>query len=157
MREARLGRVVFVLQWFVLLMWGWVVIGRAALGVEIGWIAVVGIFYSVFIVPLLYLPPVLTLFDRESRRAGVVPRGYAIATLIVWAALFAMAFFVPDASDVASSPSWASRVLGLSDDASGIVLTVTFGVAALAWVFAVFYAIGGIAQSRAARQGPSAV
>lgn len=156
MRYTRSGRFVFIAQWFAaVLLPLFLFVGRGLLGVELGWMALVGIVYSIYIIPAMYLPPILTLFDRETRARGFVRLGYAISCWVMWGAILVASLSIPDASDGPSLPSFLSLVFGLSEDDSAAVSGSAIIVVGLSWLAAIVTAIMGIVVGRRMPQAPA--
>jgi len=148
---APTGRTVFVAQWaLALALPMWIFLGRVLVGSEVGWMVVFGLIYGPIIVLLLLIPPIVALFDGEARRARSVRRAYAIASAVVWIALFLCGLALPDGGDDAPYPSALSRWFGLSDDASTVALLVLLLIALGGWIAALVTAALGIARSRSA-------
>lgn len=146
------GRFTVVGQWVLaVLLPAFVYVGRALVGAELGWMAVIGIaVYGLPTILLLMLPPVVTLFDRTTRPARTVRRPYAIATWVQWGALVVAGLTIPDAGDSGHLRSALSRWTGLSYEVSETVFYVAFGVLVVAWVTALAAALAGVAVSRRA-------
>jgi hypothetical protein len=143
------GRFVFVAQWVLaILMPAFVAVGRAIFGVEIGWMAVIGIWIGLPVIITLLLPPVLGLFDGPARRAGRVRSAVAVATIAMWVAMVVMAAAIPDGGDNGGFDSALTAWTGMSDDASMVVFVLFTFVAALAWLAAVVAAVVGIVRGR---------
>lgn len=148
MRISRSGRFVFVAQWFLaLVLWIWVVLGRGLLGVEMGWMALAGVVYSVVVVPALYIPPVLSLFDREVRAGATARSGYAVSSIVMWIALFVLGFVLPDAGDGGALPSFVSQAFGVSEEISAALCAVCAGAFLVGLLGAVAWAVAGIVRS----------
>lgn len=100
MNRTRLGRFVFVFQWFAaLLLPAFVIVGRMLVGAEIGWLFVFGMFYGVFIIAAMLLPPLITLADRGVRGLKSARRGYSITSLALWGAMVMVGLTLPDQGD----------------------------------------------------------
>ncbi len=154
MEITRFGRLVFIAQWvMVLALPLWVVAGRAALGVELGWMGVIGIVYSPVMIVALLLPPLVSLFDAEVRRAKAERSGYSRAMVLAWAATFFAAFALPDADDDGALDSALTAWTGMSELVSSTIALALFAVAGVALVVALVLAIRGIARSRSAANG----
>ena len=84
---VRSGRFVFVAQWvFAVLLPIFFFIGRGVVGAQLGWLSVLGVIYGFFVIVLLLVPPMMTLFDRTVRRQKRTRWGYALSTIVLWAA-----------------------------------------------------------------------
>ena len=149
MQLAPGGRGVAVAQWFLaVLLPVWMVIGRAILGAQLGWMVVLGILWGPVLVVLLLVPPIVTLFDAAARRAGGVRQAYAVSMYVVWGALFLSGFAIVDADDAALGSSLVTQWTALSEDVSDVLFLVLLGVALLGWVAAIVAAALGIAAAR---------
>jgi predicted RND superfamily exporter protein len=153
MQLARSGRFVFVAQWVAaLLLPVFFFIGRGFLGAELGWMAIIGIVYGAVVIALMFVPPILTLFDREGRRRGRTRSAYDIATFVLWAAFVVAAISVPDSSDSGHLDSALTVWTGGAVDyeASTDVFTGAAIVAGLAYLAVLALAIAGIVRGRRA-------
>lgn len=151
MRIARSGRFVFLAQWvlpFLLLLF--LVVGRGLVGSPLGWMAVIGIWVGLPVLIALYLPPLLTVFDRDVRATKATRTAYSIATGVLWIALVVTALAVVDGGDDGTSGSaltvWTGG--GLSAGASYALMTVAGLVATAALVISFVLAIVGIVWAR---------
>ncbi len=137
-------------QWvFAIVLPAFVIVGRALLGAEVGWMAVVGIVvYAAPTIVALLLPPVLTRFDRQAREAGTVRRIYAIACYVLWGGLVLAGLTIPDSGDNGHLRSVLSRWFGLSYEASEVVFYIALMTAVIAWAISLAVAASGIAVSR---------
>lgn len=143
-------RWVRVWQWILAVaLPAFVIVGRGLLGVEVGWMAIIGIVaYAAPTILALLLPPALTRFDREARDAKGVRQTYALACFVMWGGLFLCGLSIPDASDNGHLPSAVSLWLGLSYEASEILFYIALMVAVVAWAISLAVSIAGIATSR---------
>lgn len=129
-----------------------VILGRALLGAELGWMAVVGIVvYAAPTIIAMLVPPILTVFDHQARAARTVRRGYALASYLLWGSLFVAGLTIPDSGDNGHLRSVVSRWLPVSYEASEVIFYVALAVAVLAWALALAVAISGAFASRKAR------
>ena len=148
---ARSGRFVFVAQWvFAVLLPIFFFIGRGLVGAQLGWLSVLGVIYGFFVIVLLLVPPIMTLFDRTVRRQKRTRWGYALSTIVLWAALTIAALAVPDAGDGppldAALTVWTGGAI--SQDAAGSIFAVFAIITALAFVTAFSFALAGIVRWR---------
>lgn len=149
---GRSGRVVAVLQWFLAVtMPFFAVFGRVLFTGELGWLGVIGIFFSPGVVILLLVPPIVALFDREARRRRSVRVAYAWATIAIWVALFVIALTAPDSGDMRPYLSPLQVLTGISADATMAVTIALCAFAAAVWLLALACAIAGITRRRRAR------
>lgn len=150
MQIAVRHRWVNVWQWILaVVLPAFVIVGRALLGAELGWMAVVGIVvYAAPTVLALLLPPVLTRFDRQAREAGGVRRTYAISCFVLWGGLFLAGLSIPDSGDNGHLRSVVSRWFGVSYEVSEVVFYVALMAAVIAWAVSLAVAASGIAVSR---------
>lgn len=151
MRIAGTGRFVFIAQWvFAALLPIFFFIGRGFVGAELGWLSVLGIVYGLFAILLLLVPPLLTLFDTESRRLRRTRILYDVASIVLWLAIFVGALTVPDAGDSGHLNSALSTWTGLSYEASEAIFYGTAVVIGPAYLTALGAAIAGIVRGRGA-------
>lgn len=150
MQIAVRHRWVNVWQWILaVVLPAFVIVGRALLGAELGWMAVVGIVvYAAPTVLALLLPPVLTHFDRQAREARGVRRTYAISCFVLWGGLFLAGLSIPDSGDNGHLRSAVSRWFGVSYEVSEVVFYVALMAAVIAWAVSLAVAASGIAVSR---------
>ncbi|WP_106815458.1 hypothetical protein [Microbacterium timonense] len=150
MRIARSGRFVFVAQWVAAVVLPvFFFLGRGLVGAELGWMAILGIVYGLAVVALLLVPPLLTLFDREGRRARATRFAYDIATFVMWGAILLASLTVPDAGDSGHVDSAFMNWFGLSYEASEAVFATAAGIIGLAYLATFVLAIAGIVRGRA--------
>jgi hypothetical protein len=143
------GRFVFVAQWIMALALPiWVLGGRGILGVELGWMGVVGLFYAPIAIIALLAPAFTSLFDVEVRKTKTSRAGYSIAMTAGWAAMFLMGFVLPDANDDRALPSAFSKWFGIDEQVSSMLTTVCFFAAVAALLTALVLAIIGVQHSR---------
>lgn len=151
MRIARSGRFVFIAQWVLsVLLPVFFFLGRGLVGAELGWLGLLGIVYGLFVVALLLVPPLLTLFDREGRRARATRSAYDIATFVLWAAFVVGGLTVPDSGDSGHLDSAFTNWFGISYEASEALFAVAAGIIGLAYLATFVLAIAGIVRGRAA-------
>ena len=146
------GRFVFVGQWIAaVVLPAFFFVGRAFVGAEAGWLAVLGIVYGFFAILLLLVAPIITLFDREVRTAKRTRRWYDIATFVLWGAILLASLTVPDAGDGppldAALTVWTGGAVG--QEASTVICSVAGTIAGLAYVATVALAIAGVVRSAA--------
>jgi len=150
MQLAPNGRFVRIAQWVLaVVLPAFVYLGRALVGAELGWMAVIGIaVYGLPTILIMLVPPLVTLFDSEARAARSVRRAYAGATWVLWGALVVAGLTIPDSGDSGHLTSALSRWTGLSYETSEIIFYVAFAVSVLAWSAAVAAAGAGVVTSR---------
>lgn len=145
------GRFVFYAQWPVALFLPiFFFIGRGFVGAEVGWLGFFGIVYGLIVVALLFVPPVLTLFDREVRRARATRVAYDIASAVLWLGFLLGGLTVPDAGDSGPLDTALMTWWGISAAASAATFAVAFGLIGLSYLATLVTAIMGIARSRRA-------
>lgn len=148
------GRFVFVAQWVAaVLLPAFVFLGRGLVGAEIGWLSVFGLVYGPIVLLVLLMPPILTLFDREARRARATRVAYDVASAILWLALLVVGLTIPDAGDGGELNTVFMTWFGMPASTSTVFFAVAGTVAALAWLAAVVLAIMGVARGREAASG----
>ena len=145
------GRVAFILQWIVpvvltfFLFWG-----RAFVGAELGWLAVVGVVYGALLLIALYIAPVLTVFDRDVRPVASTRSSYTAVSCMLWLALVLMGLTVPDQADGPPVPAaltvWTGG--GVSIEMASFIFTLASIFALIMWVATIALAIIGIVRSR---------
>ncbi|MCT9819638.1 hypothetical protein N3K63_04980 [Microbacterium sp. W1N] len=149
MRIASFGRSIFVLQWiFAVLLPLFVFIGRGFVGAELGWMAVLGFVYGIFVIALLLLPPLLGLLDPIARRARSVRLIYAIAMIVQWVGLLVVGLTIPDSSDAGPLAPAVSVWTGLPIDIATTVFTAATLVATASWFVTLSTAVAGILRGR---------
>lgn len=144
MNRTRLGRFVFVFQWFAaVLLPAFVVLGRAFVGAEVGWLFVFGLFYGVFIIAAMLLPPLITLADRGVRGIKCARRSYSITSLVLWGAMVLVGLTLPDQGDGPplrpAVTVWTSDLISI--DAAGVICSVMVGAVGVAYVILLVLAI----------------
>ncbi|WP_345800835.1 hypothetical protein AAIB33_15380 [Microbacterium sp. AZCO] len=149
MRMAGSGRFVFIAQWVAaVLLPVFFFIGRGWVGAQLGWLAFLGIVYGIFVILVLLVPPLLTLFDTQSRRARRTRLAYDIATFVLWFALLLGALTVPDSGDSGHLESALSTWTGMSYETSQAVFVVASALIGLAYLGQVVTSILGIIRGR---------
>ena len=74
------GRFVFIAQWVLaVLLPVFFFLGRGFIGAEVGWVGIIGLVYGIIVIFVLLVPPLLTLFDGEVRKAKATRAGYDLA------------------------------------------------------------------------------
>ena len=151
MQSSVSGRIAFIGQWIAPVVFTFFLFwGRAFVGAELGWLSVVGIFFAIIMLILLYVAPVLTVFDRDVRPHATVSGSYSLVTYLLWIGLFVMALTIPDAADGPALPPaltvWTSG--GISIEMASFIFTLMFVFSAIMWVATVVLAIMGIVRSR---------
>ncbi len=146
MQIAGTGRFVFVAQWIAaVILPAFFFVGRAFVGADAGWLAVLGIVYGFFVILLLFVAPIITLFDREVRKAKRTRRAYDIATFILWGAIVLASLTVPDAGDGPPLDSaltvWTSGAIG--PEASSVICSIAGTIVGLAYLATLALAIAG--------------
>jgi hypothetical protein len=131
MRIAGSGRFVFIAQWVAaVVLPAFFFLGRGLVGAELGWLGIIGIVYGVIIIVVMLIPPIVTLFDREGRRARSTRLFYDIATFVLWGAILVASLTAPDSGDSGHLRSALSVWTGMSYEASEAIFTV-FGIVAV--------------------------
>ncbi|TDN91181.1 hypothetical protein EV279_0680 [Microbacterium sp. BK668] len=145
------GRFVFVAQWVAaVLLPVFFFLGRGAVGAELGWLALLGIVYGLFVILMLLVPPLLTLFDTEGRRARSTRLGYDISTFVLWLGVVVGSLTVPDSGDSGHLDSALSTWTGMSYETSQAVFIGAAVVIGLAYLAQFATAIAGIVRGRQA-------
>lgn len=144
MNRTRLGRFVFVFQWFAaFLLPAFVVVGRMLVGAEMGWMFVFGLFYGVFIVAAMLLPPLITLADRGVRGIKCARRNYSITSLVLWVAIVLVGLTLPDQGDGPplrpAITVWTGDLISI--DAAGAICGVVLVSVVVAYVILLVLAI----------------
>ena len=149
MRFAGTGRFVFVAQWvFAVLLPVFFFLGRGLLGAEIGWVGILGIVYGIFVILVLLVPPLLTLFDTQGRRARSTRLGYDVASIVLWLALLVGALTVPDSGDSGHLDSALSTWTGMSYETSEAIFYGTAAAIGLAYLAQVVLAVMAVVRGR---------
>jgi hypothetical protein len=145
------GRFVFIAQWVAAVVLPvWFFIGRGLVGAEVGWLFLGLLVYGIFVVVVLLVPPVITLFDREVRRAKSTRTGYSAASWVLWVAAILAAFVVPDQADGPPLDPAVTVWTGgaVSQQASEVIFLVLSGIIGLAYLAVFVLAILGVLRSR---------
>jgi hypothetical protein len=151
MHIARTGRFVFVAQWVAaVLLPVFFFLGRGVVGAQLGWMSVLGVVYGLFVVAILAVPPIMTLFDRTVRRGKATRFGYDIASFVLWGAFLLGALSVPDSGDSGHLDSALTTWTGgaITYETSEAIFTVAAAVIGLAYLATVVLGIIGIARWR---------
>ena len=153
MRITSSGRFVFRAQWVLpVLLTLFLLFGRGLVGSPLGWMAFIGIWIAFPLLIAMYVPPLLTLADREVRAAGATRRAYSIASWVLWVALVVTALTVVDGGDSGEVGSaltvWTGEAL--SSEASMTLMIVGGLVSLTALAVTFVLAILGIVRSRSA-------
>lgn len=151
MRIASTGRFVFVAQWVAaVLLPVFFFLGRGLVGAELGWLAVLGFVYGLFVIAVLMIPPILTLFDRTVRRGKATRFGYDVCSFVMWAAFVVAALTVSDAGDGPPLDSALTAWTGgaISQDASSTISTFAGAIIGVAYLAAFVFAVIGIVRWR---------
>ncbi|MDF2574921.1 MAG: hypothetical protein K0S05_1833 [Agromyces sp.] len=149
MRIARSGRFVYVAHWpAAVVLPLFFVVGRGLVGSELGFMVVIGMVFAPLAIVVLLVPPVLTQFDRESRRAYATRLGYDVASFVLWGACVLAALSVEDSFGFAGARSALSVWLGISSADSEAVFGAAVVVMGASYVAAVLLAIRGVARGR---------
>ncbi|GAA1922957.1 hypothetical protein GCM10009775_14220 [Microbacterium aoyamense] len=149
MHIAGTGRFVFITQWIAaVVLPAFFFVGRAFVGADAGWLAVIGIVYGFFVILLLLLPPLLTVFDREVRKAKATRRWYDTATFVLWGAFLVASLTVPDAGDSGPANTALTNWTGgfVTNDAAAVICGVAGIVIGLAYLATLVFAIMGIVR-----------
>jgi hypothetical protein len=153
------GRFVFVAQWVAAVVLPvWFFIGRGLVGAQIGWLFLGLLVYGIFVAVVLLVPPVITLFDREVRRAKSTRTGYSIASWVLWIAAILAALVVPDQADGPPLNSALTTWTGgaISQQASDTIFLVLSGIIGLAYLAVFVLAILGVMRARDPARAPDA-
>ncbi|MFH8251089.1 hypothetical protein ACH3VR_12035 [Microbacterium sp. B2969] len=149
MRFAGTGRFVFIAQWVLgVLLPIFFFLGRGVVGAELGWLAIVGIVYGILVIFVLLVPPLLTLFDTQSRRARKTRLAYDIPTIVLWVGLLLGALTVPDSGDSGHLDSALSTWTGISYETSQAIFYIAATIIGLAYLAQVVTSIMGIVRGR---------
>jgi hypothetical protein len=152
MQMTRLGRFVFVAQWFAaVVMPVFVFLGRGLVGAEIGWMVVIGMIYGIFVILLLLVPPLITLFDREVRAERTERTAFAITSIVLWAGLVLTGLSIPDSGDSGHLDSALMTWFGMPYEASTVIFTFASAIVGLSYLLTFVLAIIGIVRGSSAR------
>jgi hypothetical protein len=145
------GRFVFYAQWpAAVFLPVFFFIGRGNVGAEVGWLGFFGLVYGVIVIAVLLVPPALTLFDREVRRARATRLRYDIATAVLWLGFLLGGMTVPDAGDSGALDTVFMAWFGISAETSAALFALAAALIGLAYLAAFVTAVMGIARSRRA-------
>lgn len=158
MRITSSGRFVFRAQWVLpVLLTLFLLFGRGLVGSPLGWMAFIGIWIAFPLLIAMYVPPLLTLADREVRAAGATRRAYSIASWVLWVALVVTALTVVDGGDSGEVGSaltvWTGEALSSEVSMTLMIVGGLVSLTALAVTFVL--AILGIVRSRSAHPTPN--
>lgn len=129
-----------------------VLFGRGLVGAPMGWMTLIGIFVVPFVVVLMYVPPIIVVFDRDAKAVRSTRLLYSVASWVMWAALLVMMFTLVDGGDQPPFGSAVSAWGWMSSDASAGIFAVAFLLAVLGWVGALITAVIGVVESRRTRR-----
>lgn len=151
MHIASSGRFVFVAQWVAaVLLPVLFFLGRGLVGAQLGWMSAVGVVYGLFVIAILVVPPIMTLFDRTVRRGKATRFGYDIASFVLWSGFLVASLTVSDSDDSGRLDSalttWTGG--GITYATSEAIFTVAATVIGLAYLATVILGIIGIARWR---------
>lgn len=145
------GRFVYYAQWPVAVFLPvFFFIGRGFVGAEIGWLGFFGIVYGLIVMAVLLVPPVLTVFDREVRRARATRVAYDIASAVLWLGIVLGGLTVPDAGDSGQLDTALMTWFGISAPTSAAIFAISVGLTGLSYLATFAIAIMGIARARRA-------
>ncbi|MGL4256467.1 hypothetical protein [Microbacterium sp.] len=146
------GRFVYYAQWpAAVFLPVFFFIGRGNVGAGVGWLGFFGLVYGVIVIAVLLVPPVLTLFDREVRRARATRLWYDIASAVLWLGLLVAGMTVPDAADSGPLDTVFMNWFGISAETSAALFALAAGVTGLAYLASVVTALRGVAAARRAQ------
>lgn len=147
-------RFVRIFQWIApVLLPLLVLFGRGILGAPMGWMTFIGIFVAPFMVILMFIPPIIVVFDRDAKAARSTRLFYDIASWVLWGALLLMMFTLVDGGDTPPFGSAVSTWGWMDSATSSTVSGIAFLVAVIGWVGALITAI--IGASRRGRTPPN--
>lgn len=150
MRIEGTGRFVFYAQWpLALFLPVFFFLGRGAIGAQLGWMAIVGIVYGLFVVALLLIPPILTLFDREVRRARATRVRYDLASAVLWVGFLLGGMTVPDSGDSGHLDSVLMAWWNITEATSQALFSISAALIGLAYLAMLVLAVMGIVRGRA--------
>lgn len=152
------GRFVFFAQWVTALFLPvFFFLGRGFVGAEIGWLAFIGIVYGLIVIAVLLVPPVLTLFDRDVRRARATRLFYDIASALLWLGFVVAGLTVPDAGDSGPLDTAFMTWWGISAETSAAIFAIAAGLIGLSYLATFVIAIAGIVRNvRSTRRAAAA-
>ena len=157
MQITGFGRFVFIAQWILaVLLPVFFFLGRGFIGAEVGWVGILGLVYGIFVILLLLVPPLLTLFDGEVRKARATRMSYDVASVALWLALLFGALTVPDSGDSGHLDSALTTWSGgaISYETSAAIFYGAAVVMGLAYLAAFVTATMGIVRARRAGLSP---
>ncbi|WP_345800836.1 hypothetical protein AAIB33_15385 [Microbacterium sp. AZCO] len=146
MRIARSGRFVFVAQWVaaallpVVFFFGesWLMAEDPSFRSD----------YAVYSIPVLLIPPVLTLLDGEGRRERSTRVGYDAASVVLWCAIVLGGLTFPLA-DNGVRDSAIMNTFGISYDAGpSPAFLFAVGLIGVAYLAQLVLAVMGIVRGR---------
>lgn len=144
------GRFVYYAQWPVAVFLPvFFFIGRGNVGAGVGNLGFFGLVYGVVVIALLLVPPVLTLFDRDVRRARATRMAYDVASAVLWIGFLLGGLTVPDAADSGALDSALMAWFGITAQTSAALFAISAAMIGLAYVAALAFAIIGIGRGRA--------
>ena len=145
------GRFVFYAQWPVAVFLPVLFfIGRGNLGAEVGWLGFFGIVYGLIVIALLLVPPVITLFDPEVRRARSTRLFYDIASAVLWLGIVLGALTVPDSGDSGPLGTVLMAWFGITAQTSAALFAIAAGLIGLSYLAQLVLAVMGVTRGRAA-------
>jgi hypothetical protein len=145
------GRFVFYAQWPVAVFLPVLFfIGRGNLGAEVGWLGFFGIVYGLIVIALLLVPPVITLFDPEVRRARSTRLFYDIASAVLWLGIVLGALTVPDSGDSGPLDTVLMAWFGITAQTSAALFAIAAGLIGLSYLAQLVLAVMGVTRGRAA-------
>ncbi|WP_144793467.1 hypothetical protein [Microbacterium paludicola] len=151
------NRFVRVFQWIApVLLTGFVVFGRGLLGAPLGWMAAIGLFLGPVVALLMYIPPVVFVFDRVAAAARKSRLAYDITSYVLWASLIVMGLTLQDGGDDGVYGSVLSEWGVLGDDATVLAFAVAMMIASVAWLATLAAAITSVTLSRHPGMPPAA-
>lgn len=146
------GRFVRVFQWIApVLLPVLVVFGRGFFGAPLGWMTLIALVVSPFVVIAMYFAPIIVVFDRDAKAVRSTRVLYDVASLVTWAAMLVMMFTLEDGGDSPPFGSVISTWGWVSSDASSGIFVVALIIAVLGWLGALAAAIAGVVSSRSPR------
>lgn len=145
------SRFVAVAQWVApVVVLAFAVAGRGLFGSVLGWFAVIFFWASPVLLIALYIPPILTRFDREVRAAKKERAAYSVTTSLVWTGLVVAGFGVVDGGDDGITGSVLTAWGVLDNDASMALAYAGWAAACIALAASFALAVVGVVLSRRA-------
>lgn len=129
----------------------YLVVGRALLGSDLGWLSVIVVVFSWIVVPALVLLPALTLFDPPVRRSRSARTVYSYASFTLWTGVFIFGIAIVDnSSDGGGAQSALMRWTrgAISADVSQSIADNAAWILTLAYLVTLAAAVLGIVQAR---------